>query len=483
MRCPKCGYNSFDHLDSCKKCGKNLVEFKQTYGIKSVLFPGEMGVSSSVDEVEFDSVADAAVTAATGGEAVAAATVATADPVAAAATADDSDDFGFDFMGDSGDDDDLSFDELFEEAPEDEDIEETIEGPKAASEPEVKDEAEGDDFSFDLPDDDDTDLEDDFGFDPETDGAEKDADAAGTGEDPERPFDLPESSQSVGAPVASPNDQSKVSPIEEDGNTIAAPSSHLDTIGTEKTERYIFEEPSVPDDLPQSTTVAPVITETLAAEPVADASVQIEAAPAKVAPAEESVADFSKLGGPTPVKVASSISDSSDQIDLSLLETEEETADSHGTGSVAPSFSSSIGAFVCDLAVISIVAISFIVVAETAMSSQERHFFPSLETLVDLSIPYFLVIFFLSFGYFTLFHFLAGQTPGKMLAGLRVETVDGEPLAFAQAFLRSVGGLLQLLPAGVGYLLVLTSPDRRGWNDQLAGTRVVSLRSPSSAHS
>ena len=110
------------------------------------------------------------------------------------------------------------------------------------------------------------------------------------------------------------------------------------------------------------------------------------------------------------------------------------------------------------------------------MSSQKSHIFPSLETLVDLSIPYFLVIFFLAFGYFTLFHFLVGQTPGKMLAGLRVETVAGEPLAFAQAFLRSVGGLLQLLPAGLGYLLILMHPERRGWNDQLAGTRVVTLR-------
>ena len=110
------------------------------------------------------------------------------------------------------------------------------------------------------------------------------------------------------------------------------------------------------------------------------------------------------------------------------------------------------------------------------MSSEGSHFLPSVETLVDLSIPYFLVIFFLAFGYFTLFHFLVGQTPGKMLTGLRVETVDGEPLAFAQAFLRSVGGLLQLLPAGLGYLLALMSPDRRGWNDRLAGTRVISLR-------
>ena len=110
------------------------------------------------------------------------------------------------------------------------------------------------------------------------------------------------------------------------------------------------------------------------------------------------------------------------------------------------------------------------------MATGEIGLFPSLETLINLSVPYFLVLFFLAFGYFTLFHFLVGQTPGKMLTGLRVETTEGEPLAFAQAFLRSVGGLFQLLPVGLGYLVVLSNSERRGWNDRLAGTRVVNLR-------
>jgi uncharacterized RDD family membrane protein YckC len=115
------------------------------------------------------------------------------------------------------------------------------------------------------------------------------------------------------------------------------------------------------------------------------------------------------------------------------------------------------------------------VAAEAAMSTENTWLLPSLETLIDLSVPYFLVLFFLIFGYFTLFHFLAGQTPGEMLVGLRVETTEGEPLVFAQAFLRSVGGLLQLLPVGLGYLVILVSPERRGWNDRLAGTRVIAL--------
>ena len=28
MKCPKCGFVSFDHLDNCKKCGKELADMK-----------------------------------------------------------------------------------------------------------------------------------------------------------------------------------------------------------------------------------------------------------------------------------------------------------------------------------------------------------------------------------------------------------------------------------------------------------------------
>lgn len=33
MRCPKCGYVSFEYLDTCKKCSKDLFEFKEKAGI------------------------------------------------------------------------------------------------------------------------------------------------------------------------------------------------------------------------------------------------------------------------------------------------------------------------------------------------------------------------------------------------------------------------------------------------------------------
>ena len=40
MKCPKCNYISFDYLDDCKKCGKDLTEHKEKHNIRSVLFAG-----------------------------------------------------------------------------------------------------------------------------------------------------------------------------------------------------------------------------------------------------------------------------------------------------------------------------------------------------------------------------------------------------------------------------------------------------------
>ncbi|MDD2336834.1 MAG: hypothetical protein PHD01_09695 [Geobacteraceae bacterium] len=37
MKCPKCGYNSFEFLDACKKCGAELGSFKKTHRISTVI--------------------------------------------------------------------------------------------------------------------------------------------------------------------------------------------------------------------------------------------------------------------------------------------------------------------------------------------------------------------------------------------------------------------------------------------------------------
>ncbi len=39
MRCPKCGYTSFESYDSCRKCSADLMEFKQNHGITPMILP------------------------------------------------------------------------------------------------------------------------------------------------------------------------------------------------------------------------------------------------------------------------------------------------------------------------------------------------------------------------------------------------------------------------------------------------------------
>ena len=44
MKCPKCHYVSHDYLDACRKCGIDLVTFKQDIGLV-VLQPGVLDLS------------------------------------------------------------------------------------------------------------------------------------------------------------------------------------------------------------------------------------------------------------------------------------------------------------------------------------------------------------------------------------------------------------------------------------------------------
>jgi hypothetical protein len=41
MKCPKCGYNSFEFHDACKKCANDLTAYKDIHGLKSIVLPQE----------------------------------------------------------------------------------------------------------------------------------------------------------------------------------------------------------------------------------------------------------------------------------------------------------------------------------------------------------------------------------------------------------------------------------------------------------
>ncbi len=46
MKCPKCGYHSFEYLETCKKCQANLNAFKTTHKIVPVIAPRATAATS-----------------------------------------------------------------------------------------------------------------------------------------------------------------------------------------------------------------------------------------------------------------------------------------------------------------------------------------------------------------------------------------------------------------------------------------------------
>lgn len=100
------------------------------------------------------------------------------------------------------------------------------------------------------------------------------------------------------------------------------------------------------------------------------------------------------------------------------------------------------------------------------------------EDLMDLSvsfvIAYGLMTLLLHMMYFTYFHGTTGQTPGKMVFGLRVIQATGENMTLGIAFLRWVGYFVSTFFCYLGFLWVAFDSKKQGWHDKIAGTVVIS---------
>jgi len=45
MKCPKCGYISFETSDSCRKCSNDLSAFRQAHGLTPIVLPAAVRAS------------------------------------------------------------------------------------------------------------------------------------------------------------------------------------------------------------------------------------------------------------------------------------------------------------------------------------------------------------------------------------------------------------------------------------------------------
>ena len=73
------------------------------------------------------------------------------------------------------------------------------------------------------------------------------------------------------------------------------------------------------------------------------------------------------------------------------------------------------------------------------------------------------------------FHWLWGQTIGKMALQIKVVSMDGGPLSFGQAAGRYFATFLSALILCIGFIMAGIRSDKRALHDLLAGTRVVRL--------
>jgi len=75
--------------------------------------------------------------------------------------------------------------------------------------------------------------------------------------------------------------------------------------------------------------------------------------------------------------------------------------------------------------------------------------------------------------YFVGFVSGCGQTPGKMLLGMRVVRRDGGGVGGGRALGRWMGYGLVFATLGLGWIVAVFDAERRGVHDRIAGTRVV----------
>jgi uncharacterized RDD family membrane protein YckC len=94
--------------------------------------------------------------------------------------------------------------------------------------------------------------------------------------------------------------------------------------------------------------------------------------------------------------------------------------------------------------------------------------------LFGIYLPFELsfILFVIAYSFFLIG--LKGQTLGKMLCNLTVQSMNKKPVRYGKAFLREViGKLLSGIFLLLGFLWVALSRKKRGWHDYLASTVVV----------
>jgi uncharacterized RDD family membrane protein YckC len=134
-------------------------------------------------------------------------------------------------------------------------------------------------------------------------------------------------------------------------------------------------------------------------------------------------------------------------------------------------------AFAADAAIINVVALAVGGIVALVLS-----IFPVSSRAHDAIVAAGAVLFVVwTIGYFIAFWTATGETPGNRTMHIRVVRADGSPLRPRHALAR-LAGLVLGLPLFLGYVPILLNDRRRGLQDVMAGTVVLtSVATPEEA--
>ena len=88
-------------------------------------------------------------------------------------------------------------------------------------------------------------------------------------------------------------------------------------------------------------------------------------------------------------------------------------------------------------------------------------------------IMYWGAVVFVTALYFTCFVAITGQTPGKMVLGLKVVPLEDSIMTFGMAFLRWTGYIASSFFFYLGFVWIAFDSRKQGWHDKIAGTVVI----------
>ncbi len=129
-------------------------------------------------------------------------------------------------------------------------------------------------------------------------------------------------------------------------------------------------------------------------------------------------------------------------------------------------------AFLIDKIILFFISITLIVIGSLILDIGMSLDLESMTTGPFL-ISYYGTTTLLNMVYFTYFHGSVGQTPGKMILGLRVIQKTGDPMTYGVAFLRWAGYIISGLIFDLGFIWIAFDGRKRGWHDMIAATYVV----------